>query len=262
MGGIGMSFLDAVILGIIQGLTEFLPVSSSGHLVLAQAILKVKQAGVSFEVIVHLGSLLAVLVYFRSRIILLIKSLFDKSMIQQRKMVLFLIAGTIPAVIAALLFKDFFEQAFSNPVMTSVMLFITGLILVSTKFFETRKNPVKLPTAIAMGIAQALAIMPGISRSGTTISVGMMAGVDPSEAAEFSFILAIPAILGALIFKVDDIMSLDSSLIPQYITGAIVTFAASLFAVYAVLAAIRRGKFVYFGYYCFAAGSLGLYLFL
>ncbi len=257
-----MSYLDAIILGILQGLTEFLPVSSSGHLVLAQAILNVKQSGVSFEVLVHLGSLLAVLVYFRRRIILLIKSLWTREMIRERKTILFLAVGTVPAVLAALLFKDFFEEAFSRPVMTSIMLLVTGLILLSTGLFRKMGKSVSLSSALIMGVGQALAILPGISRSGTTISAGMLAGVEPSEAAEFSFLLAIPAILGAVIFKVDDLISIDAALWGQYATGTVITFLASIFAVYAVLATVKKGKFIYFGYYCFAAGALGLYLFL
>jgi undecaprenyl-diphosphatase len=257
-----VSYFDAAILGILQGLTEFLPVSSSGHLVLAQAMLGVKQSGVSFEVLVHLGSLLAVLTYFRVRILRLIRSLFDSRMVAERKIVLWLIIGTLPAVVAVLLFKDFFEQAFSNPVMTSVMLFVTGFILISTGFFKKGIGNITLPRALAMGVGQALAIIPGISRSGTTIATGMISGVEPSEAAEFSFLLSIPAILGAVVFKADDLLAVESALMSHYLVGLVTTFVASLFAVYAVLALIKRGKFVYFGYYCFAAGALGLYLFL
>ncbi|UCD64993.1 MAG: undecaprenyl-diphosphate phosphatase [Candidatus Zixiibacteriota bacterium] len=257
-----MSFYDALILGILQGLTEFLPVSSSGHLVLAQAILKVKESGVSFEVLVHLGSLLAVIIYFRLRILTLIKSLFNRGMVRERRIVICLVVGTLPAVVAALLFRGFFESAFSNPVMTSVMLFVTGLILVSTAFVGKSTRDIALLSAVAMGVGQALAIMPGISRSGTTIAAGMLAGVKPSEAAEFSFLLAIPAILGAVIFKADTLLEISRALIAPYAVGALVALASSLFAVYAVLAVIRRGKFVYFGYYCFAAGAVGLYLFV
>ncbi|MFQ5453144.1 MAG: undecaprenyl-diphosphate phosphatase [Candidatus Zixiibacteriota bacterium] len=257
-----MSFFDAVILGILQGLTEFLPVSSSGHLVLAQIVLGVKQSGVTFEVLVHFGSLLAVIIYFQKKIIRLFKSLFDKNLKYERQQITFLAIGTVPAVIAFLLFKDFFEQAFSNPILTSVMLIITGLILLSTKFFETGGGKTTFISALIIGIAQAAAIIPGLSRSGTTISVGMIAKVKPSEAAEFSFLLAIPAIAGAVIFKINDLLSMDSSLIIQYLLGVIITFITSLLAIYAVLTLIKKGKFVYFAYYCFAVGIVGLYLFL
>jgi undecaprenyl-diphosphatase len=164
-----VSYFDAVILGVLQGLTEFLPVSSSGHLVLAQAILGVKQSGVTFEVLVHLGSLLAVLVYFRRRLGLLIQSLWTREMAGERRTVAYLAIGTVPAVVAALLFRDFFERAFSNPLMTSFMLLVTGLILVSTRFAARRRRKISLFSAIIMGFGQALAILPGISRSGTTI---------------------------------------------------------------------------------------------
>lgn len=257
-----MSYHDAIILGVLQGLTEFLPVSSSGHLVLAQAILKVKQSGVSFEVLVHLGSLLAVLVYFRSRVLSLIRSLFNRGMIGERQTTLYLFIATFPAVIVALLFKDMFEQAFSKPLLAAVMLFVTGAILISTRFYSSGVRDIKWLSAIVIGISQALAIIPGISRSGTTISAGMAAGVKPSEAAEFSFLLAVPAIAGAVVFKADELLAVDATLVGQYLTGLAVTFVISLFAVYAVLATIRRGKFVYFGFYCFAAGAVGLYLFL
>jgi len=257
-----VSYLDAIILGVLQGLTEFLPISSSGHLVLAQAVLKVKQAGVSFEVLVHLGSLLAVVVYFRAAILRLFQSLWRADLTVERKLVIYIIIGTIPAVVAGLLLKDFFESAFSNPVMTSVMLLVTGVILVATRFVKPGAKQVSLPSAIIMGIGQALAILPGISRSGTTISAGMFTGTQPSRAAEFSFLLAIPAILGAVVLKLGDLASIDSSLVMQYSVGVVTTFVASLFAVYAVLKVIKKGKFVYFGYYCFAAGGAGLYLFL
>jgi len=257
-----VSYFDAVILGVLQGLTEFLPVSSSGHLVLAQAILKVKQSGVSFEVLLHLGSLLAVLVYFRATILRMIQSLWRADLVAERKLVVYIIIGTIPAVLAGLLLRDFFERAFSNPVMTSVMLLVTGLILVATRFVKPGGKQVSLVSAIIMGVGQAFAILPGISRSGTTISAGMFAKAQPSRAAEFSFLLAIPAILGAVVLKLDDLAAIESSLLAQYFIGVLVTFVASLFAVYAVLKVVKKGKFVYFGYYCFAAGAAGLYLFL
>ena len=256
-----MSYLDSIILGVLQGLTEFLPVSSSGHLVLAQALLKVKQPGVSFEILVHLGSLLAVLIYFRIRIFQLIKSLYDEEFKKYRPIVWFIIIGTIPAVIIGLSLKDFFEEAFSSPQIASAMLIVTGLILLSTRFIKKSNKKINLSGAIIMGLGQALAIMPGISRSGTTISAGLIWGLEPSEAAEFSFLLAIPAIAGAVVLNFKDLLLIDNSLVGQYLVGAIFSFLFSIIAVYSVLSVIRRGKFEYFAYYCFAAGGFGLYLF-
>ena len=257
-----MTVFDALILGMLQGLTEFLPVSSSGHLVLAQELLDVKNNGIAFEVVVHLGSLLAVLIYFRTRIVEIIKSIFDKTLIYPRKIILFIFIGSLPAVVAVLFFKDFFEEAFSNPYLTSIMLIITGIILSSTQFIKIGSEQMKYKSSIIMGIGQALAIMPGISRSGTTIAIGMMAKVKPSEAAEFSFLLSIPAILGAVLFKYDELSSISADLTGLYLIGLVTSFIFSLIAVYAVLKIINKGKFQYFGYYCLAAGVFGLYLFL
>lgn len=257
-----MTYFDAILLGIIQGLTEFLPVSSSGHLVLVQSILGDKQPGVSFEILVHFGTLLAVLIYFRPQVALLVRSMFNRDMQQERATIGYLFVGTIPAGLAGLLLKDFFEQAFSNPVMTSLMLFVTGLILLSTRFFKKGTKRIGKYSAIIMGIGQAAAILPGISRSGTTIAVGMVSGVEPSKAAEFSFLLAVPAILGAVVLKSNELVNLDPNLFGQYLVGTVSAFLLGLVSVYAVLEVVKRGKLDYFAYYCFAAGAVGLYLFL
>ena len=257
-----MSYFDAILLGIIQGLTEFLPISSSGHLVLTQEILGVKQPGISFELILHLGTLLAVLVYFRRQLVALIRSIFDSNLMQERSMIMFIIAGTIPAVIVGLFFKDYFEQAFGSPAFTSAMLIVTGLILFATKLVKKGDRQVTLLAAIIMGIGQALAILPGISRSGSTIATGMLFGVKPSDAAEFSFLLAIPAILGAVVLKIDDLLAIDTALIGQYVVGTIFSFIFGLAAVSMLLAVIKRGKLEYFAYYCVAVGAVGLYFLL
>ena len=183
-------------------------------------------------------------------------------MVHERKIVLFLILGTLPAVVGVLLFKDFIRSAFSNPILASVLLFVTGVILLSTHFKKKGTQKISFASIIIMGIAQAFAILPGVSRSATTISAGMFAGVEPSEAAEISFFLSIPAIIGAFVFNLGDLMLINPDLVGHYLVGTAVTFITSLLAVYAVLTVIKKGKFVYFGYYCFAAGALGLYLFI
>jgi len=256
-----MSFLDAILLGILQGLTEFLPVSSSGHLVLAEAILGVKQPGVSFEVVVHLGSLLAVLIFFRQPILGMIHSLFNRQLKSERATIWYLVVGTIPAAVLGLLLEDYFEAAFSRPFYSALALLVTGGILLSTRWAANRRRPLSWRNALGIGLAQALAILPGISRSGSTISAGLHAGVEPSRAAEFSFLLAIPAIGGAAVLKGHELLNLPSELAGPYLAAAVVSFLTSLLAVYLVLAAVRRGRFEYFAYYCFAAGAVGLYLF-
>ncbi|MCM2271674.1 MAG: undecaprenyl-diphosphate phosphatase [candidate division Zixibacteria bacterium] len=257
-----MSFLDALILGIIQGLTEFLPVSSSGHLVLAETILKMKQPGITLELLVHLGTLLSVMIYFRSQIFRLVKSLFVREMAAERRILLLLVIGTIPAGLAGVLLKDFFESTFSNPVETSIELIITGGILFLPRLVKAGSAGLSLPTVIWMGIGQAISILPGISRSGSTIVAGLLAGVKPAEAAEFSFLLSIPAIAGAIILGIPDMADVAPELIMPYALAAVVSFIFGLIAVYWVLNAVKRGKFEYFAYYCFAIGLFGLYLFL
>lgn len=257
-----MTYFDAAILGILQGLTEFLPVSSSGHLVLARKLLNVEPGGITFEVMVHFGTLLAVVVFFRARILRLIRSLFDKEMIRERAVLAYLVIGTVPAGIVGLTLRSQFETAFSDQITTSAMLLVTGLILLATRFVRKGSARVGWLAAIVMGIGQAMAIMPGISRSGTTIAAGMFAGVEPSEAAEFSFLLAIPAILGATVLEFESLILLEGQLLGKYLLGAGLAFLVGLFAVYLVMATVRRGKLEYFAYYCFAAGAVGLYLFL
>jgi undecaprenyl-diphosphatase len=172
------------------------------------------------------------------------------------------ILGTVPAGLAGVLLEDFFEQAFASPAMTSVMLLVTGLILLATRFVTPGHRTVGWRRALIMGCGQALAIFPGISRSGSTIAAGLLSKVEPSRAAEFSFLLAIPAIGGAVLLKADELLGLGSETLGPYLVGTLVSFLFGLAAVYLVLAAVRRGKLDIFAYYCFAAGALGLYLFL
>lgn len=259
-----MSSLDAVILGLIQGFTEFLPVSSSGHLVLAQELLEVKQAGVSFEVLLHLGTLLSIMIYFRKQIMQLGLSLIRPQSAgtkENRSVVFMLLVGSLPAAFVGLSLKEYFEQAFSSPLLTAWMLIVTGFILLSTRLVKTGDNRLNHRSALAIGLGQAIAIMPGISRSGTTIAIGMLFRVKPSRAAEFSFLLALPAIGGAALLQIGELAELESAFLGSYLVGALVAFLSGLLAVNIVLGVIRRGRFDYFAYYCFAAGGAGLYLF-
>ena len=257
-----MSYFEAILLGVIQGLTEMLPISSSGHLVLTEHLLHLKQPGILFELLVHVGTLFSVLVYFHKKIFSLIKSVFDTKKTSERKLVFYLIVGTIPAGVIGLLFNDFFEDAFSSPSLTSIMLLVTGCILLSTKFAKIRNLKLNIPRSVLIGCGQALAIMPGISRSGTTISTGLFLGLKPYEAAEFSFLLFIPAMLGVIVLKFKAVLSLNAEILGPYLVGTVVAFLTGLLAVYILLDLIRKGKFIYFGIYCLVAGAVGLYYFI
>lgn len=256
-----MSYFDAIILGILQGLTEFLPVSSSGHLVLAENILNAKMPGVLFELVVHFGTLMSVIIYFRKNIIAMLKSVVDSSKKEERRMIFLLAVGTIPAVLMALLLKDQIESAFDSTIVTSVFLILTGLILLFAGLYRKGDKEVNIKNALIVGVGQALAIFPGISRSGTSISFGLLSGMRPIAAAEFSFLLSIPAIIGAIIFKGRELAGIDINIVGQYLVGAILSFLSGLLAVYILLDFIRRGKFKYFGVYCIIVGLVALIYF-
>lgn len=257
-----MDYLSALILGIVQGLTEFLPVSSSGHLVLGQALLGAGDPGKAFEVAVHVGTLLSVLVYFRERVWALMKSPFVADQKEDRLTIGYLILGTIPAVAAYLLLKPQFDQAYASPVFTCCMLIVTGGILFIPLAVKNKDRDLNWRTAAIMGAAQAFAILPGISRSGSTITAGMTAGVHPTKAAEFSFLLAMPAILGGVVTEREAFQELFSSgSFGPYLAGLIAAFFVGLVAVYIVMNTIRGGRFHWFAYYCICVGVLGLIYF-
>ncbi len=270
--GRSMEIWKAIIVGIVQGLAEFLPISSSGHIVLTQYLLGIREVGsmhqpdLSFEVILHIGTLVSVLIFFRKSLFRLVQSLYTKGMVEERKMIMWLGIATVPALIAALLFKDFFEAAPGNPVLVSGLLIVTGLILFVPRLIKGRESQVGLRSSVIMGIGQAFAILPGISRSGSTIAAGLVSGVKAEKAAEFSFLMSIPAIAGGFVMtmkgQMEETGSLGSALGAcfgsAYVAGAIAAAVVGLFAIYVVMGAVKRGKLEYFSYYCFTAGILGM----
>jgi undecaprenyl-diphosphatase len=250
-----MTIFEAALLGIIQGLTEFLPISSSGHLVIGQKMLGISIAGNVFEVVVHLGTLVSVLIVFWTDIWQLIKSL--KSTTTQ-KYILALAIGTLPAAITGILFKDVILEAFENVRVVAITLMITGIILLTTKFIKIKLKDISISRGLLIGIAQALAIVPGISRSGITISLGIHLGIAPEKAAKYSFLLAIPAIAGAGLFTGLDIIESSEPTLP--LSVLIVGFVSSLLIGWIslkwLLVLIRSGKFHWFGVYCITVGLL------
>lgn len=256
-----MDILKVIILGIVQGLTEFLPVSSSGHLVLAAKLLNFHEEGVAFEVFVHLGTLLSVLIVFRKDVIKMILAPFQFISAgfsrDDTKTYLFwdlyIIIGTIPAAIVGLSLKSRIETAFSNIPLVIVMLAITGTILLSSRYMPKKKTEMTTLKSFIIGIAQAFAILPGISRSGSTIVTGIFLGIDKEQSARFSFLLAIPAILGASVIKINDLYMMDnySTPISYLILGAIISFIAGYFAIIWLLDIVKKGKLEWFAIYCY-----------
>ena len=256
-----MEILKVIILGIVQGFTEFLPVSSSGHLVLAAELLNFHEKGVAFEVFVHLGTLLSVLIVFRKDVIKMIlapfqflSSRFSK---EDTKSYLFwdlyIIVGTIPAAVIGLSFKSKIEAAFSNIYLVIAMLTVTGTILLLSRFMPKKDQKMTVLKSFVIGISQAFAILPGISRSGSTIVTGIFLGIDKEQAARFSFLLAIPAILGASVIKIKDLLEMDSYATPisYLVLGAIISFIAGYFAILWLLDIVKKGKLEWFAIYCY-----------
>ena len=250
-----MDWLEAFILGIMQGLTEFIPISSSGHLVLAQHILGVETPGVLFEVVLHMGTLVAILIYFYNDIKQLFQSVIKNSE-NARAYIIYLIIATIPVICAGLLFKDIIETTFTVSIV-KWMLMITGLVVGSTYFFQNRpKKELVLMTALCIGFAQVFALLPGISRSGFTISVALIMGIQHEKAAKFSFFLAIPVLLGAGLLQLFSIDSQANMSSLPLIIGFISSATIGYLVINWLLAVISRGKFHLFSLYCFIVSFL------
>lgn len=251
--------LAAVIWGLIQGLTEFLPVSSSGHLVIIPAFLE--QLGVDIEppslavsALLHLGTLVAVLIYFRTD---LLKVLRMRSEPEGRKIALLVLVGTIPALIGLPL-EGRLESIQENVTMVGVALIVTGLILVVGQLLARGTRTLldgKIPDAIVVGVAQAFALIPGISRSGATISAGNGQRFRPTEAARFSFLLGIPAIAGASILSLPDVVAAGSFGM-ELVVGMVAAGVSGYAAIAFLLRSLNRIGLYPFAVYCFIVGTL------
>lgn len=257
-----LDILQAIILGILQGLTEFLPVSSSGHLAILHYLFGSQEENLSFDIVVHVGTALSVIVVYRQALGGIIKD--SVLAIGQRKMntgaqiCLTVIVGTIITGIIGITFKDYFEEAFKNLyivmggfVFTSIMLFFTKSKPASKQNFLDFKNTSKVSykQAIIIGFAQSLAILPGISRSGTTIATGLYVGLQRKEAALFSFLLAIPAIFGAAVLQLGDLQSFSSEQYLALFMGFISSFLVGYFALKVLLRFVQKGHLHFFSYY-------------
>ena len=248
-----------VLLGLVQGLTEFLPVSSSGHLVLAGRWLSLDPPGVLLEAMLHWGTLAAILIVFRKDIVELLKSLRGKGSVEQRKEVGFLIAGTIPVVAVALLFRETIQSAFSSLLGVGIGLLITALVLTLGHLARARarRPSIRFSDALVVGLLQAASVFPGISRSGITISAGMSIGLTAPQAARFSFLLAIPALFGAgLLHLLDALKTPGTQNWLGILIGTLCAFGSGWLALRVVLRLVRRGRFWIFAVYCFIVGAV------
>ena len=257
------NIFETAFLGLIQGLTEFLPVSSSGHLVIFQDLMGIKEAGLTLDVFLHTGTLMAVIIVFRSDIMRLFKGFlatFTGKEDKFKKTAWLIVLANIPAGLAGILLKDRIELLFTSSSYAYFFLIITGVILFTGKFFKKEKTDltqITLITALAIGIAQMMAILPGISRSGITITAAMIMGMKREDAARFSFLLMLPAVAGATFLEMMDMAELGISYIPLA-AGFTVSLLSGYAAIKMLMGIIKRYQLHYFAYYCVIAGTVGL----
>ncbi len=272
-----MTYWTAIILGLVQGVAEFLPISSSGHLAILQNFLHLGSADehLLFDVLLHLGTLAAVILAFWRDVSGLVREGLcmvhlkklrrgQKPDRLKRRTIWFIILGTLP-LFAVIFIKDAVESLYSNTFFIGFALLVTGgLLFAADRMGHGNKNEknATLGDILLVGLAQALAVTPGLSRSGTTISVGMLRGFDRSFAVRFSFLLSIPAVLGANILTLVDAVQagINASLLPMYLAGVAAAFVSGYMALYLLRMMVQRGRFGGFAYYCWGAGLVTLIL--
>ncbi len=250
-----MEIFESIILGVIQGLTEFLPVSSSGHLVLFQQIFSVDNVPLFYDVMLHMGTLVAVFIIFAKDI----KSLICHPV---QKLMGMLLIATVPAVLAALFLEDFFKGAFEGTFL-AFGFFGTAIILCISELIAKRialKKHIGVKQAVTMGIMQAVAIMPGVSRSGSSIAGGLFSGVDRTLAARFAFLMSIPTILGSLVLSIKDLSTegMGDVSVPAVVFGTIAAAICGFFAIKFMIRMISKMKLYIFAIYVGVIGVLVL----
>ncbi len=250
-----MSIIDALILGLVQGLTEFIPVSSSGHLVVLHEWLGVTEASLLFDVALHLGTLTALLIYFHKDLTKLTKSLFSKD--SYTNLAIVLLIATIPAVVLGILLQDAAETTFRSPVLVAfTLLLVAGLMIFAERYSDKLQNKTTLKKinrkqGLLVGIAQSIALIPGVSRSGATITMGLFSGVNREDATRFSFLLGIPIMIGAVlkVFSDGSNFSTISNEKTIFLVGMISAFASGLFAIRFMLRYLAKHRLDVFAYY-------------
>jgi undecaprenyl-diphosphatase len=259
-----VEILKACLYGVVQGLTEFLPVSSSGHLVIAKHYLGVEDAGITMEVLTHAATALAVLIYMRRRVASILgavaglarggRAALDEHGRAEVRLAVLLVAATVPAVVAGLLVRDHVEGLFSDVGGTARMLIVTGVFVYLTGRLGRGEWPFTLPRALVVGLAQALAIMPGLSRSGLTVGSGLALGIERRRAFEFALLLSIPVILGATVFELLG-GRLEGSL-PLLTAAFAAAFVSGYLAISLLFRTVVKNRFYLFAYYLIPVGIL------
>lgn len=254
-----MSFFELVVLALIQGVAEFLPISSSGHLVLMGHWFGIEEDKGTINIVLHFGTLLSIIVFYHAQIRQLV--------FENRRVIPLLIAGTIPGVLLGLLIDTQFEWLTVSPWLAASMLVVTGIMLIASKYV-TREDTVDYRqttwlTAIGIGLAQAIAILPGISRSGSTIFAGQLLGLKRESAATFSFLLALPIIAGATAYQIVKLIFSSEGAQTQaaghfLVVGALISFVTGYISLCVLIRFVQKGKFYLFAWWCIPVGIISL----
>jgi len=247
-----MELFQALILGVIQGITEWLPISSSGHLVLLQQLFHLGSS-IAFDALLHLATVLVIILVFWKDILAILKSLLSFKWDENTKLLLFIIIATIPTAIIGLVFKDWLTALFTNILLLGVFFIINGIILFLTRFARKTDKELNWWQSLIIGAAQGASIIPSISRSGATVSTGLFFGIKKEKLITFSFLMAIPAIIGAFIIEAKDLVFEN---IWPMIIGSLAALIVGYFALKLVIKAIEKGKWHWFAYYCVMIGVL------
>jgi undecaprenyl-diphosphatase len=264
-----VTYLQAAILGLVQGLTEFLPVSSSGHLVFVQSLFGWREADFTFDIVVHLATLLALVVYYRQDLYSIAQGALTGSRqplagLSPRAWCGLIVLASVPAAVVGLAFKHQIEASFSDPVGNGYQLLSTAALLFSTAPLKPRGVTLTWRSALAVGVSQAVAILPGISRSGATIATALHLGIDREQAARFSFLLSIPAIAGAFLLQAVDVARSPLPFSPDWgplLLGFAISLVSGYLAVAVFIRLLVRGRFALFGIWCLLLGLASLWYF-
>lgn len=255
--------IQYIMLGILQGLTEFLPVSSSGHLVIAQSFVQgFQQPGLLFDICVHFATFCAVIIYFRKKIFVLLKALlgfvflkYRVTYFENRNMLWGVIIASIPTAVIGLYFNSIAETLFASTSYVGYALIFTSLLLVFSDRV-TAKGMIDSPKSFLVGVMQGFSVIPGISRSGSTIAVALFLNIKREEAAEFSFIMSLPAVFGATLLQAGNVSSLDTALVSPYLMAMLGAFFSGLFAIFLMMQLVKKARLGYFAVYCLVLGII------
>jgi undecaprenyl-diphosphatase len=261
-----LTWIDGVILGLVQGVTEFIPVSSDGHLVLVEALLGAKfEGGVLVEVLLHLGTLVATIAVFRREVAELLRALpalFRPKRWRESwhasaafRTVIYIAVSAVPAGVAGLLLEDRVGELFGAPAIAAAFLMVNGVLLLTTRLARRGDRPIDLKIAAAMGCVQAVAILPGISRSGTTISTGLFAGGERESVGRFSFLMGLVPIAGAIALQLRKLDTIRGGDIGPIVLGMAVALVSGVIALRVLMRVVKHGRIHLFGPYCILAGA-------